>query len=68
MASDADKETAGIEDRGEAHRLSIRRARPDRGGLYLFGRRHSAQTLTLSPAELEALGRGRTIAVDVAEE
>ena len=65
MPSDADKASAGINDGGEAHRRSIRRARPDRDGLYLFGRKHVSQNLTLSPAELEALGRGRTIAVDV---
>ena len=65
MPSDADKASAGIDDGGEAHRLSIRKARPDRDGLFLFGRRHASQSLTLSPAELESLGRGRTIAVDV---
>ena len=68
MPSDADKASAGIDDGGEARRLSIRKIRPDRDGLFLFGRRHASQTVTLSPAELEALGRGKTIAVDVSGE
>ena len=65
MPTDQDKNTAGLPDEGEAHRLSIRRARYDRDGLYLFGRRHAAQTCTLTPAELTELRSGKTIAVDI---
>ena len=68
MPTDDDKESAWIRFDGEAKRLRIRRKRLDRDGLYLFGRRHGAETVTLSAAELTALFEGRTLAVDVSGE
>lgn len=65
MASDQDKESAGIPFNGEAKRLTIRRPRLDRDGLYLFGRRWSAQSVVLTPREFQALSAGKTIAVDI---
>jgi len=68
MATDDDKASAWIRSEGEAERLRIRRPRLDRDGLYLFGRRYAAQSVTLTAAELTALFEGRTIAVDVTGE
>jgi hypothetical protein len=68
MPTADDKESAWLRSEGEAKRLRIRRARLDRDGLYLFGRRHAAQTVTLSAAELSVLFEGRTLAVDVSGE
>jgi len=68
MPTDDDKESAWLRFEGEATRLRIRRARLDRDGLYLFGRRYAAQSVTLTAAELTALFEGRTIAVDVTGE
>jgi hypothetical protein len=60
-----DKATAGVTSRGEAGRLLVRRPRLDRDGLFLFGRRHDSQTLTLSATELQGLASGKWLAVDV---
>ncbi|WP_411700752.1 hypothetical protein [Conyzicola sp.] len=65
MPSDDDKKSAWIRFEGEAKRLLIRRVRVERDGLFLFGRRHGAQTLTLTATELQALLDGRIAAVDV---
>jgi hypothetical protein len=65
MPNGDDKESAWLRFEGEAKRVRIRRPRLDRDGLNLFGRRHAAQTVTLSAAELTALFEGRTMAVDV---
>ncbi|TFC16565.1 hypothetical protein E3O46_17990 [Cryobacterium glucosi] len=40
----------------------------DRDGLYLFGRRWSAESLTLTTAEFAALLTGKTLAVDISGE
>jgi hypothetical protein len=63
-----DKPTAGLPYRGEASRLRIRRPRFDRDGLFLFGRRHGSQSLSVTADELTALTSGRWLAVDVLEE
>lgn len=68
MPTDDDKASAWLLFEGEAKRLLIRRPRVSRDGLYLFGRRFRAQTVTLSAAELSALFEGRTLAVDVTGE
>ena len=68
MPTDDDKATAGLLFEGEAERLLIRRPRVSRDGLYLFGRRFRAQTVTLSAAELTSLFQGKTLAVDVTGE
>ncbi|WP_188508823.1 hypothetical protein [Conyzicola nivalis] len=68
MPTDDDKKSAWIRFEGEARRLLIRRPRFDRDGLYLFGRRYAAQTVTLTAAELQALLNGRVVAVDVVGE
>jgi hypothetical protein len=68
MPTDDDKATAWLLSDGEAKRLLIHRPRLSRDGLYLFGRRFRAQTVTLSAAELAALFEGRTLAVDVTGE
>lgn len=60
-----DTADAGLLHRGEASRLIIRRPRCDRDGLFLFGRRHASQELSVTPEELGALARGKWIAVDV---
>jgi hypothetical protein len=67
MPTGDDRETARIRFDGEAKRLRIRRRRLSRDGLSLFGRRHSAQSVALSAAEVSALFEGRTIAVDAIE-
>lgn len=48
-----------------APRLTIRRTRLDRDGLFLFGRRYAAQSVTLTEKDVDRLRRGRVIAVDV---
>ncbi|MEX1080173.1 MAG: hypothetical protein WED09_13820 [Homoserinimonas sp.] len=68
MATHEDRASASIRFEGEARRLTIRRPRLDRDGLFLFGRRHAAQTVTIEGAELQAMARGRTIAVDVSNQ
>jgi hypothetical protein len=68
MPTDDDKASAWLLSDGEAKRLLIRRPRLSRDGLYLFGRRFRAQTVTLSAVELAALFEGRTLAVDVTGE
>jgi hypothetical protein len=68
MPTADDKESAWIRFGGEAKRLRIRRKRLARDGLFLFGRRHAAESVTLSAAELTALFEGRTLAVDVSGE
>lgn len=65
MATADDKNSAWLRYEGEAKRLRIRRARFDRDGLYLFGRRYAGQSVTLSAAELTGLFERRTLAVDV---
>lgn len=65
MAERRDKATAGVPCRGEAGRILVRRPRLDRDGLYLFGRRHDSQTLTMSATELQGLASGKWLAVDV---
>lgn len=65
MPTDEDRASASIRYEGEARRLTIRRPRLDRDGLFLFGRRYAAQTVTLTDDESDQLRRGRTIAVDV---
>lgn len=68
MLTDDHEESAWIRFDGEAERLRIRVPRFDRDGLYLFGRRCAAQSVTLTGAELTTLFEGRTIAVDVTGE
>lgn len=68
MPTDDDKESAWLLFEGEAKRLLIRRPKISRDGLYLFGRRFRAQTVTLSAAELTALFEGKTLAADVTGE
>src|SRR5690554_5607027 len=65
VPTDDDKDTAGLRFEGEAQRLHLHRPRLDRDGLYLFGRRHAAQVVTLGEDDLHALRRGRLIAVDI---
>ena len=65
MPSNSDKATASIPIEGRAATIRLRRPRPDRDGLYLFGRRYRAQELPLTNTDLTALRAGRTIAVDV---
>jgi len=65
MPTDDDEKSAWLLFEGEAQRLLIRRSRPSRDGLFLFGRRYRAQTVTLRAAELTALFEGKTLAADV---
>lgn len=67
MPTDDDKESAWLLFEGEAKRLLIRQPKWTRDGLYLFGRRHAARTVSLTAAELSALFDGRTLAVDDGE-
>jgi len=67
MPSDDGKESAWLRFEGEAKRLSIRQPKWTRDGLYLFGRRYAARTVSLTAAELSALFDGRTLAVDDGE-
>jgi hypothetical protein len=66
MPTDKDRASASIRFEGEARRLTIRLPRLDRDGLFLFGRRYAAQTVTLTLDEVDRLHSGRVIAVDVA--
>jgi hypothetical protein len=68
MPTDDDKKSAWLRFEGEAKRLLIQRPRLTRDGLFLFGRRYRAQTVTLTAAVLSALLNGRVLAVDVSEE
>lgn len=68
MPTDDDRASAPIRFEGEARRLTIRRQRLDRDGLFLFGRRYAAQSVTLMPDEVTHLHHGRLIAVDVVGE
>jgi len=68
MPTDNDRASASIRFEGEARRIVIRRPRLDRDGLYLFGRRYAAQTVTIEGAEWDAMARGRTIAIDVSNQ
>lgn len=63
--SNEDKAAAGLPYRGEATMLRIRRPRIDRDGLFLFGRRHSSQSLTVTVDEQGALSSGRWLAIGV---
>jgi hypothetical protein len=65
MLDDETKATGGMPVRGEAKRHTVRRPRVDRDGLFLFGRRWAAQTVSIAPDELTALLAGKTIAIDV---
>lgn len=68
MPTDSDRASASIRFEGEARRLTIRRPRLDRDGLFLFGRRYAAQTVTLTMDDVGWLRHGRTIAVDAVGE
>jgi len=68
MPTDRDKASASLPGDGVARRVTIRRSRPDRDGLFLFGRRYASQVVILTDTELRALERGRVIAVDVENE
>jgi hypothetical protein len=65
MPTPEDKNSADIAFLGEANKLTIRKPRVDRDGLYLFGRRFAAQLVTLSEHEIEDLKAGRTIVIDI---
>ena len=68
MPTADDKKSAWIRFEGEAERILVRHWRLDRAGLFIFGRRWAAQTVTLTAAELRALLDGRVAAVDVVGE
>ena len=68
MPTERDKASASLPGDGVARRVTIRRSRPDRDGLFLFGRRYASQVVILTDTELRALERGRVIAVDVENE
>ena len=68
MPTDRDKADASLPGDGVARRVTIRRSRPDRDGLFLFGRRYASQVVILTDTELRALERGRVIAVDIENE
>ena len=68
MPTDRDKVTAPLPGDGVARRVTIRRSRPDRDGLFLFGRRYASEDLILTDTDLRALERGRVIAVDIENE
>jgi hypothetical protein len=65
MPTDRDKADADLRGDGMARRVTIRRNRPDRDGLFLFGRRYAGQDLILTDTDLRAIERGRVIAVDI---
>jgi hypothetical protein len=67
MPTGDDEESARIRFDGEARRVLIPRPKFDRDGLYLFGRRYAAHTVSLTAAELSALFDGGTLAVDDGE-
>jgi hypothetical protein len=64
MPTKRDKANASLHGDGAAGRVTIRRSRPDRGGLFLFGRRYASEDLILTDTDLRALGRGRVVAVE----
>jgi hypothetical protein len=66
--SDEDKASARIRNDGEAKRIWIKRFRQDRAGLFLFGRRWAAVTVTLTDEDIERLRSGRLLACDVEDE
>ena len=68
MPTERDKATASLPGDGMARRVTIRRSRPDRDGLFLFGRRYASEDLILTDTDLRALERGRVIAVDIENE
>jgi hypothetical protein len=68
MPTNEYRASASIRFEGEAPRLTTRRPRLARDGLFRFGRRYAAQTVTLTADDVDRLRRGRTIAVDVAGE
>ena len=68
MPTERDKATASLPGDGVARRVTIRRSRPDRDGLFLFGRRYASEDLILTDTDLRALERGRVIAVDIENE
>ena len=68
MPTDRDKATASLPGDAVARRVTIRRSRPDRDGLFLFGRRYASEDLILTDTDLRALERGRVIAVDIENE
>jgi len=68
MPTQRDKADAFLPGEGVARRVTIRRSRPDRDGLFLFGRRYASEDLILTDTDLRALERGRVIAVDIENE
>ena len=68
MPTDRDKATASLPGDGVARRVTIRRSRPDRDELFLFGRRYASEDLILTDTDLRALERGRVIVVDIEDE
>jgi hypothetical protein len=66
--SEEDKGSAWIRDDGEAKRIWIKRFRQDRAGLFLFGRRWAAVTVTLTDEDIDRLQSGRLLACDVEDE
>ena len=68
MPTDRDKATASLPGAAVARRVTIRRSRPDRDELFLFGRRYAGQIVILTDTDLRALERGRVIAVDIENE
>jgi hypothetical protein len=68
MATDRDKANAALPGDGVARRVTIRRSRPDRDGLSLFGRRYASEDLILTDTDIRALERRRVIAVDIENE
>ena len=68
MPTESDKANASLPGDGMARRVTIRRSRPDRDGLFLFGRRYAGQVVILTDTDLCALARERVIAVDIANE
>ena len=68
MPTERDKATASLPGDGVARRVTIRRSRPDRDGLFLIGRRYASEDLILTDTDLRALERGRVNAVDIENE
>jgi hypothetical protein len=58
MPTNRDKANASLHGDGAAGRVTIRRSHPDRDGLFLFGRRHASQGVTLTDTGLCALAPG----------
>ena len=65
MPTDRDKADASLPEDGVARRVTIRRSRPGRDGLFLFGRRYRSEDVILTDTDVRALERGRVIAVDI---